>query len=108
MVAQNPGRSRIKGAQRSMEGMSQSMQGMMHKPQEMIEEYPLSSTLVMFGLGLGVGLLISHAVCDTTMSALQHSNPWRHEPTSMEKLGQSMYSAFGNVFPESVMQRFHS
>jgi len=84
----------------------------MHKPQEMIQDYPISSTLVIFGIGIGVGLLISQAVCDTTTSAFQSANPWHHQPSTMEKLGQNMYHALGNVFPESVMssmsQRFHS
>lgn len=105
MVAQNPGRSRIKDLP-----TSESLSSMMHKPQEMVQEYPVSSTLIVFGLGLGVGHLISQAVCDSTANALHASNPWRHEPTTMERLGQSMYQALGNVFPESVMssmsQRF--
>jgi hypothetical protein len=92
---------------------AETMQQMMHKPKEMIQEYPVSATLVVFGLGIGVGLMISQAVCDSTANAFQSgAGYWRHQPTTMEKLGQSMYQALGNVFPESVMQsmgqRFHS
>jgi hypothetical protein len=103
MVAQNPGRSRISASLPSKD----DLQSMMHKPQEMIQEYPLSSSLVLFGLGIGVGLLISQAVCESTASAFQSANPWRHQPSTMEKLGHSMYQALENVFPESVMQSVH-
>jgi hypothetical protein len=100
MVAQNPGQSRIKSRLPSAETLG----NVMHKPQEMVQEYPISSTLVVFGLGLGVGLLISQAVCDSTTNAFHSAQSWGHQPTTMEKLGQSMYQALENVFPESVMQ----
>ena len=71
------------------------------QPMEMAREYPMSSMLVVFGVGLGVGVLLSQVAC----SAMHH------EPTLRERLSQQIYDAVNQVIPDSVrgqLNRLHS
>jgi hypothetical protein len=76
------------------------MQDALHKPVELAEEYPLSSMLVVFGAGIGVGLLLSQALA----GPLSH---WMEpEPTMSERLGRQMLDYMRSVVPESVQRQF--
>jgi len=71
----------------------------MEKPAEVAREYPVSSMLVVFGVGLGVGLVLSQVAC-----ASMH-----HEPTFSERLSRQIYDAVNQVIPDTVraqMARF--
>ena len=61
---------------REMERTNETFQHAMERPQEVLREYPVSSMLVVFGLGLGVGLLVSQALCSTMLEP---------EPTMSER-----------------------
>ena len=67
----------------------------MEKPMEVAREYPISSMLVLFGVGLGVGVLLSQAACSSLTSMY-------HEPTFSEKLSHQIYHAVNEVLPESI------
>jgi len=69
------------------------------RPREVVEQYPISSMLLVFGIGLGVGIVISQTLCEPIARA------WQPEPTMTEKLGRSMYEAMSSVLPESVLRR---
>jgi hypothetical protein len=68
------------------------MQEAIEQPVEMAREYPVSSMLVVFGVGLGVGILLSQAVCSSMV----------HEPTFSERLSRQIYDAVNQVIPDSV------
>jgi len=68
------------------------MQEAMERPAELAREYPMSSMLVVFGVGLGVGVLLSQVAC-----ASMH-----HEPTFSERLSRQIYDAVNQVIPDSV------
>jgi len=68
------------------------MQEALEQPMEMAREYPVSSMLVVFGVGLGVGVLLSQVAC----SAMHH------EPTFSERLSQQVYDAVNQVVPDSL------
>jgi hypothetical protein len=97
MVAQSTRRGRTAGGRQAEGQMGQ----MMAKPQEMISEYPFSSALLVFGVGLGVGLVLSSALCEST------SRMWQPETTS-ERWGRHMYDYLSHMVPESVSKRFAS
>lgn len=78
---------------------SSSMSSALTQPTEMVKEYPLSSMLVVFGVGLGVGVLLAQAIGDPMIRAFSP------EPTFMERLGRQMYDAFQSAVPESVARR---
>jgi hypothetical protein len=77
------------------------MQSMLRQPGELVGEYPASSVLLVFGIGLGVGFVIGHALCEST------SSYW-HQPTMSERWRQGMYDSLSNLVPETVSRRFSS
>lgn len=73
-----------------------NFQDAVDKPMELAREYPMSSMLVIFGVGLGVGLVLSQAV------AAPLANMMQPEPTMTEKLGQRVYEAIRPMLPDSI------
>lgn len=58
----------------------------MAQPTEMIKEYPVSSILVVFGVGLGVGVVLSQALI-----------PSFHEPTMSERMSRQLYDSMHHL-----------
>ena len=56
------------------------------RPAEMVQEYPLSSMLVVFSIGLGVGAIIGQSLI-----------PSYHEPTMSERMGRQLYDSMCNL-----------
>jgi hypothetical protein len=95
---------RTRREMRNSEGRSEGenySRRMMHKPAEMIGEYPVSSVLLVFGVGLGVGFVLGQALCESTAG-------YFHQPTMSERWGRSMYDSLSHMVPESVSRRFAS
>jgi hypothetical protein len=69
------------------------------KPVEIAREYPLSSMLVVFGVGLGVGVLLSQVVAGPLSHLMQP------EPTMTERLGRQMLDYLSNALPESIAKQ---
>jgi len=67
----------------------------LEKPGEVAKEYPISSMLVVFGVGLGVGVLLSQVACSSFPGL-------HHEPTFSEKLSHQIYHAVNEVIPETL------
>lgn len=74
----------------------------LEQPTEMVKEHPLSSMLLVFGVGLGVGVLLGQACAGPLMHLAYH------EPTTTEKLGRQVYDALSGVLPQTFTARFHS
>jgi hypothetical protein len=85
------------GRQRISENMFHAMQ----RPDEMVKDYPVSSMLLAFGLGLGVGVVIAQACAGPLMSYVHH------EPSMSEKLSRQIYDAVSSVIPQSL-SRMHT
>ena len=75
--------------------------GAMQRPEHMVKEYPLPSMLLMFGLGLGVGVLVSQTLCSTLIEAFE-------EPTMTEKMRRQAYDALSHVLPPSMLKQLQS
>jgi len=71
----------------------------LERPVEMVKEHPLPSMLLMFGVGLGVGVLLSQAVCGTLMEAME-------EPTMTEKMKRQAFDALSHVMSPSMFKQF--
>jgi hypothetical protein len=67
--------------------------------QGMVSEHPMSSVLVVFGIGLGVGVAIGSMLCSA--SAPPPSIGQRAE-LAAEKLGRQMLDAITGVLPQSI------
>jgi hypothetical protein len=68
----------------------------MEKPQELVREHPMAAAMVVFGVGLGVGLLLSQAACGHLSYFAQH------EQTLAEKLTSRVREAILPMLPESL------
>lgn len=81
------------------ETMNERFQHALERPQEMVHDYPVSSMLVMFGLGLGVGLIVSQVLCGSTM--------FEPEPTMSERWQRSLMHAADRVLPSGMSRQLH-
>ena len=79
---------RIRGASAANE--------VLNRPVEMVQEYPLSSMLIVFSAGLGLGVVIGQALI-----------PSFHEPTMSERMGRQLYDSMCNL-SNAVSRTFHS
>jgi len=70
------------------------------EPAHMVQEYPLSSALVVFGVGLGTGFLLSSLLAEPVRMAM-------HQETTSERMRRQLLDAFHSVMP-SIMERFHA
>ena len=70
----------------------------MEQPTEMVREHPLPSMLLMFGLGLGVGVVVSQVLL----------NGLEHEPTMTEKMRKQVYDALSHVMSPSMLKQFQN
>src|SRR5262245_63606188 len=79
--------------------MNQQFRETMERPVELVKEYPLASMLLMFGMGLGVGVVVSSAIC----SSLEEMSG--HDATMAEKLKRQVYDALSHVISPSTLDR---
>ncbi|HEV3304218.1 MAG TPA: hypothetical protein VG055_31505 [Planctomycetaceae bacterium] len=62
---------------------------------ELVEEYPISSTVLAFGVGLGIGVLVGHTIAGTLSS--------EREPSSrLDSLSQQVCDAVRKAVPEAI------
>ena len=71
----------------------------LEQPVELAKEYPLASMLLVFGVGIGVGVLLGQALAGPLNQMMQP------EPTMTERLGRQMLDYLSNVLPESVSRQ---
>jgi len=71
------------------------------RPAEMVKEYPLASMLLMFGTGLGVGVLVGQALCNALEMA--ESNP-----TMTEKVQKQVLDALSHIVSPSTLRQIRS
>lgn len=73
----------------------------MERPTEMVKQHPLPSMLLMFGIGLGVGVVVSQALCGTFMEMVE-------EPTMSEKVKRQAYDALSHVLTPAMFSQLKS
>jgi hypothetical protein len=71
------------------------------RPAEMVKEYPLASMLLMFGMGLGVGVLVSQSLCGMLAEMAE-------EPTMTEKVRKQVIDALSHVVSPSTLRQIQS
>lgn len=72
----------------------------LNRPAEIVQEYPISTAMTVFGVGLGVGILLSLTVCDSLMRAVEPP------PTMAERLSRQLYETLSHAVPDSMARRF--
>jgi fructoselysine-6-P-deglycase FrlB-like protein len=82
--------------------MNEHFREAMERPAELVKEYPLASMLLMFGMGLGVGVVVSSAIC----SSLEEMSA--HESSMTEKLKRQVYDALSHVISPSALRQIQS
>jgi hypothetical protein len=81
--------------QRAMSSTMSSVSDAMSKPTEMVQEYPVSSMLVVFGIGMGIGVALSQALIQAF-----------HEPTMSERMTRQLYDGM-NDLTSTVKRSLH-
>jgi hypothetical protein len=71
------------------------------RPVGMVKEYPLASMLLMFGMGLGVGVLVSQSLCSVLAEMAE-------EPTMTEKVRKQVMDALSHVVSPSTLRQIQS
>jgi len=71
------------------------------RPVEMVKEYPLASMLLMFGMGLGVGVLVSQSLCSVLAEMAE-------EPTMTEKVRKQVMDALSHVVSPATLRQIQS
>jgi hypothetical protein len=66
-------------------------------PTEMVKDHPLPSMLLMFGLGMGVGVVVAQALCSSLAE--------EETPTMTEKVRKQVFDAVSSVLPPSMMRQ---
>jgi hypothetical protein len=66
-------------------------------PTEMVKDHPLPSMLLMFGLGMGVGVVVAQALCSSLAE--------EESPTMTENLRKQVFDAVSSVLPPSMMRQ---
>jgi len=74
----------------------------MENPGELVKEHPLPSMLLMFGVGIGVGVVLSQTLCS---SLAEMATP---EPTMTDKVRRQVYDALSNVISPSMLKQLQS
>jgi hypothetical protein len=70
--------------------------GRLSDPAEMIAEHPATSMVVLFGVGLGVGLVVGHAICESMRTERSDS--------LLNKLSCQIRDTLKQALPEGVWQ----
>ena len=66
---------------------------------ELLEEYPIASVAIAFGLGMAAGIAIVSLLADSTPA---------HRSNISQRLGAQLLEAMSHVVPESMARSFGS
>jgi len=93
----------------------------MQRPMEMAKEYPVASMLVVFGVGLGVGILLGQSAPSVSSSSSSSSDSWMDaasrsvnnasrymDSAQLEKFGQQVCNAIIDSLPSTLSRQFQS
>jgi hypothetical protein len=85
----------------AQETRSRSFRNEGRSPQarEWVEEYPFASVTVLFGIGVGVGLMLGHTIAEATGRRLMH------QETFTEKLACQIRDLLKNNIPQGIMRQ---
>ena len=97
MASQGP-RSRYAHAQAGLEEAKRRAVQSREMARAYIEQYPMPTVLIAFGLGVGVGVWVGSQLIPMALVP---------EATLAEKVGRQILGVLGNVLPEQVVSRLH-
>lgn len=84
--------------ERKMENSSWHMEEALQRPVEMAKEYPVSAMLLVFGAGLGVGVLLSQAIAGPLHEFMEPE-------TTTERLRRQMLDYLSSTLPQSLARQ---
>ena len=79
--------------------LSASLTPVLSQPAAIAGEYPLASMLALFGAGVAVGVLVSHALAGPLDRILQP------ELTMTERFGRQVFGYMNKVLPDSISRQ---
>ena len=104
MVAQG---NRMQGNR--MEDINHQFREALERPAEMVKEYPLASMLLMFGVGMGLGVIVSNAICSSLAEEESTASSMANSFSHMTgKLREQTYAALENVLPPAMLKQLQN
>lgn len=76
--------------------MRSAAEPMRARPQQMVREHPLESALVVFGLGVGIGVVIGTALAGSLREFREPA------PSAAQRIGRQVLEAVSQSLPEAV------
>jgi hypothetical protein len=70
----------------------------MDRPSELVREHPLPSMLLMFGVGLGVGVLVGQTLCGALADMAE-------QPGMTERIKRQAFEALSHVVSPSMLRQ---
>jgi hypothetical protein len=80
---------------RRRQGSSQQGSSFAASSMELVEDYPISSTLLAFGVGVGVGVLVGQTIAGAFSSEPEHSS-------RLDSLTQQVCDTVRKSVPEAI------
>ncbi len=71
----------------------------------LVTQNPLSSVLVVFAIGIGIGVVLGNALGGTVVP---HPSFGQRTGVAAEKVGRQILDAIAGVFPESISRHISS
>jgi len=99
MMKQQNQRGSSNGHSQTGQTQAGQVQRTLEQSKEMVSEYPISSLLVVFGLGVGLGVLLSETLVAPMMQ------PKCAMTNMSERLGHQIYDAIASAIPDSIMRK---
>lgn len=93
------------GNQAEAHGIAQDMRAFIgeryHNVEEIVSNHPATAGLVVFGLGLGVGLIMGSSIA---AASRPRRSPWI-DARRAERFGRHMFDLLAEHLPESLSKR---
>jgi hypothetical protein len=87
--------SQVQRGNRGRDTPSSRASSLSRSSRELVEEYPVASTLLAFGIGVGVGVLIGQTIAAAV-------SPERDSLSRLDSLSQQVRDAVRKAVPEAI------
>jgi len=96
-------RQTIRGTEADGNAGETLMTSAVSRSQDMVSQHPMSTALVVFGVGLGVGVALGSLLCSAATTPPSFG---QRAELAAEKLGRQMLDAINGILPDSITRHY--